>query len=501
MRFFSWLKHNWVRSVFPILFASMLIGCGDTPTGKSERSSNTFEFSRSSALPSDEGPLVAYVGATLFDGTGQASLENSVILVRGQKIISIGEGADIPPEAEVVNVQGKWIVPGLIDAHVHFMVSGRLYTRPSIIDLRHIVSYEEEVKWIEQRLPVTLQTMLCSGVTSVVSAGGPSIEYQARELAKKMPNAPSVFVSHGPAALIPEFMAKNMFPLFNGELTLKPVRSRKDARKFLSEADSYQSDLLKTAYDTGGSWLRKTLQSNYDEVHDELITGAASRGLKVTSHVHELEPARSLLKLGVDSLQHLPSDEEIDQSFVDLALQKEVLVVPTLALRERTFVNSYDKAYDMLPIENRCGDPEVIKSWFDVEELPDVGEDRIKRVVAGTTNAYRNTTALYESGVELAVGTDSGNFGMLHGASMHLELRELQIAGMRNADLISSSTLSSAKIAGIDTVYGSVEADKFADFLILSSNPLEDIGNLQLIDSVVKHGVMFKQSDLLPPPL
>ena len=71
-----------------------------------------------------------------------------------------------------MDVAGKWIVPGLIDAHLHFMVSARIYTRPSFIDLRHIVPCEEEVRWIRQRLPVTLRSLLCAGVTSALSLRG-----------------------------------------------------------------------------------------------------------------------------------------------------------------------------------------------------------------------------------------------------------------------------------------------------------------------------------------
>ncbi len=78
----------------------------------------------------------------------------------------------VPPKARPIDVSGKWIIPGLIDAHVHFFQSGGVYTRPDVIDLRAHRPYEQELTWIKQRLPYTFQRYLCSGITSAVDVGG-----------------------------------------------------------------------------------------------------------------------------------------------------------------------------------------------------------------------------------------------------------------------------------------------------------------------------------------
>ena len=100
--------------------------------------------------------VTAYSGATLIDGTGEPPIANATVLVENDRILAAGSGVDVPEGARVVDVTGTWIVPGLIDAHIHFMTSGRMYTRPAFFDLTDKVPYEEEVAWIKAHIPDTL---------------------------------------------------------------------------------------------------------------------------------------------------------------------------------------------------------------------------------------------------------------------------------------------------------------------------------------------------------
>jgi imidazolonepropionase-like amidohydrolase len=115
-------------------------------------------------LASPSGPaaaterLVAFEGATLIDGTGAAPVAGAGLVVRGERILTVGARREvvIPEHAECIDVRGRWIVPGLIDAHVHFFQSSGLYTRPDIIDLRTIRTYADEIARIRRQLPATL---------------------------------------------------------------------------------------------------------------------------------------------------------------------------------------------------------------------------------------------------------------------------------------------------------------------------------------------------------
>ena len=169
--------------------------------------------------------VTAYTGATLIDGTGRGAVDNATVLVTGDRIAAAGSGVEVPAGARRVDVRGKWIVPGLIDAHVHFMTSGRMYTRPAFFDLTDKVPYEEEVEWIKAHIPDTLRAFMCSGVTSVLSLGGPSLEYDTRDLARSLDRAPTVFIGHGVIAHAPRLVAERMIPPWDGELTLIPVVS------------------------------------------------------------------------------------------------------------------------------------------------------------------------------------------------------------------------------------------------------------------------------------
>jgi len=490
-----------ISRVLAFAFLVLLAACdGTEDLTPAEISALEARAGVSDTPPLGEGDLVAYVGATLIDGTGADPVENAIVLAQGQKIVGAGTGIDIPADAEIVRADGKWIVPGLIDAHIHFMTSGRLYTRPAFIDMTHIVPYAEEVEWIKGRVPVTLRSILCSGVTSVVSMGGPKIEYVARDTAKTMADAPTVFNSHGVLAPIPEFLAKNFFDPWDGELAVKPMTTQKQAIRHVADAVMNDAVLIKTAVDGSGGMLQRFMIRNYPSIHEALIETAAKHGLRVTSHIHELEPGRKLMELGVASLQHIPADALVDEGFIALAKEKDVIIVPTLALRTRSFVEIFGPKFDLLPVEKSCGDPEVIKSWFESGEMPPLQEARHADHEEKTKRAHANTKALYESGVTLAVAADAGLMGLLLGPSMHLELQAMNDAGIPPKDLIVAATLNGAKVAGKEAFYGSIEPGKFADFLVLSANPLDDIGNMQAIDLVVKHGQAFAQDELLPLP-
>ncbi len=149
------------------------------------------------AVPNDGRSLTAYVGATLIDGTGRAPRPDTVVLVAGERIAAVGSRNEvtIPKEARAVDATGKWIMPGLIDAHVHFFQSGGLYTRSDVIDLRRIRPYTKEIAWIKQRLPKTFARYTASGVTSVVDLGGPLWNFELRALAERTLIAPRVAVA------------------------------------------------------------------------------------------------------------------------------------------------------------------------------------------------------------------------------------------------------------------------------------------------------------------
>jgi cytosine/adenosine deaminase-related metal-dependent hydrolase len=121
---------------------------------------------------------------------------DATILVAGNRIVAVGatSSTPVPASATIVNGRGKWIVPGLVDGHVHFFQSGNLYTRPDAADFTKWMPYAKEVARNQARLPATFKVWLASGVTSVVDIGGPFWNFEMRDTALQTRAAPRVAV-------------------------------------------------------------------------------------------------------------------------------------------------------------------------------------------------------------------------------------------------------------------------------------------------------------------
>ena len=478
--------------LFLSAYSWMLAGCEPTANPVDSPSRNAMDNPTTSIEGDGAGnsSVTALVGATLIDGTGAVPLDDAVVVIEGTEIAAAGARGNVPiPEgASTVDVGGRWLVPGLVDAHVHFMESGRIYTKPGQIDLTHLVPYDEEVAWMQQRVPVTLKAYLCAGVTGAVSVGGPRFEYEVREQARARPDAPDVYVAHGPVTLVP---AEILFPPFDGDTSVRTVTDPASAAATIRQGAEWNADLVKTGY-LGGPFA--DYEKDYAAMHAAIVAESAVHGFKVTTHVTELEPARTLIQLGVDSLQHLPLDAPLDATFLELAKSSGVIVVPTLAVWRRNFVDLYDRSFDLLPIEKQCGDPQVIASWREVGELPAAAPEVMEMYGAGMAIAAGNTKLLLDAGIPLAAGSDTGNLGLLHGPSLHYELKLMGEAGVPPADLIVAATLNAARVAGQEHRVGSIETGKQADLLVLDADPLADIGNLQAISRVIKSGFIFNRA-------
>ena len=120
-----------------------------------------------------------------------------MVVVEGERIKAVGSRAEVALSKglRIVDGRGRWVMPGLVDAHVHFFQSGGAYTRPDVIDLRAHRSYEQEIAGVKQRLDATFARYLLCGVTSVVDAGGPLWNFEVRDRAARTTLAPRVAVA------------------------------------------------------------------------------------------------------------------------------------------------------------------------------------------------------------------------------------------------------------------------------------------------------------------
>ncbi len=431
----------------------------------------------------------AFVGATLIDGTGRGSRPDATVLIENEHISAVGNKSElaIPKNARVFDVRGKWIVPGLIDAHVHFFQSGGLYTRPDVIDLRAVRPYEEEIAGIRERLPATLAHYLASGVTSVVDMGGPNWTFEVRELARRRLQAPRVAVA-GP-------LISTTLPaaLKTGDPPIAQVKSPEEARAAVRRQIHRRPDLIKIWFIP--AWgLPLSMQIDWVAA---AIEESHAQGLRVAVHATELEVARAAVEAGADILVHSVRDRRVDDPFIQLLKKRAVLYVTTLALNEG-YREVLQEKVELTEFERRVGDPEVLATLDDLGVLPPWKRwSQWLKHWPGPELMFWNLKRLHASGIPIAAGSDAGNIGTLHGAGLHRELELMAEAGLAPAEILTAATLGGARVMGRSAELGTLEPGKLADLLVLEADPLADIRNLRRIHSVVKGGRVFDPEAIL----
>ncbi|PLX31684.1 MAG: amidohydrolase, partial [Ignavibacteria bacterium] len=139
---------------------------------------------------------IAIKNCTVIHTHTRAIVPDATVLVDGGRITAVGDAAtEIPPRTRIIDGSGKYLIPGLVDGHIHFFQSGGLYTRPDAIDLRKHAPYDEELAWIRANIDDVFRRYLRCGITTVADCGGPMWNFDVREEARNSSCAPRVFLT------------------------------------------------------------------------------------------------------------------------------------------------------------------------------------------------------------------------------------------------------------------------------------------------------------------
>lgn len=433
----------------------------------------------------------AFVGATVFDATGAPPLRDAVVLIEDGRVAAVGprSQAAIPEGARRVDLAGRWIVPGLVDAHAHFFQSGGLYTRPDVIDLRAVRPYEAEIAAAKASVSATFVRYLASGVTAVLDIGGPMWTFEVRARASAARLAPRVAVA-GPllATWVPDALGAVADPPM--VLIRTPAEARAQVQRLLARRpDLVKLWFIRTGSDVSGqiAWVRAAI----DEAH--------RGGARVAVHATERSLAEAVVQAGADVLAHSVEDQRLDASLLGLMRSRGVVYVTTLVVHEG-YRRVLGRRLDLSDIERRLGDPQAIASFADLARLPArLLPDWIGRLPPPALDPVmaENLRRVRAAGITVAAGSDAGNIGTLPGPGLHRELERMVEAGLSPAEAVIAASRGGAAAMGRERDLGTLEPGKLADFLVLAADPLADIRNLRRIEAVVKGGEAIPLAELL----
>lgn len=468
------------------LFFVLAAACGCTDT---ERRSD------------DRARATALVGATVLNGTGRPTLVGANIIVEGARITCVGI-ADVcpaPEDAESFDLAGKWITPGLVDAHVHFSQTGWLDGRPDGVDATEIYPYEAVTNDLRANPNRFHRSYLCSGITAVYDVGGHQWTLALGEQAEDNPNAAHVravgpLVTHAGRDILHTEDYDTFLPMSNA------LEGRDSVRKL----NNWKSTAVKVWYLAPAEEHQSILDEAMMAVGDE----AGARGLPLIVHATTLREAKVAMRAGASLLVHSIFAEDVDDEFIQLVIDNDVIYTPTIVVGP-----NWTRAVTSIALDtpNQADDPNGCVDQGTRDKIANVAavapyltdtltEDQAREALAGIPaelDLYkRNLKKMYDAGAIIATGTDAGNPLTLHGPSIYSEMEAMQDAGVPAADVVVMSTRNGAHAMGRLDDFGTLEPGKIADLLVLGGDPSEDVSNFREIEWVMRAGVMHSVHDL-----
>ncbi len=429
----------------------------------------------------------AIVGATLVDGTGAAPVEDAVVVVGDGRILCAGPRADctVPGDAETIDATGAWLTPGLIDAHVHFSQTGWYDGRPDAADFRDQYPYPEVIADLEANPQRIFDAYLCSGVTSVYDVGGYPWTWSLRRRFQDDHHAPRI------AAAGPLLSTVDFWLNLPGQQQFIYMADEETVRRAVRTHAAFETDAIKIWYIMPPQPPDTARVQRLVRVAGEEAT---AHGLPLIVHATGLWEAKDALRAATKLLVHSVWSEPVDDEFVSLAVESGVVYTPNNMVVEGYHHAARGTVNDSLyPLE--CADERsrsLVASPPPADRVPqrrlsaESARATERRIEIGLQNAKR----MHDAGVAIAVGTDAGNPGTLHGPSIYREMELLQQAGLTPMDVLVAATKIGARAMGREDELGTVEEGKLADLILLDADPTQDIANAHRVRWVMKGGVI-----------
>jgi imidazolonepropionase-like amidohydrolase len=393
--------------------------------------------------------VIVLTHATVVDGTGVGPQKDVTIVMENGRIRDMGPSSklSVPAGATVIDLKGKFIVPGIINAHGHVGAK----TEPQ---LRQYALY---------------------GVTTATSMQtDPDEVVQVRE-AQKRGELRGARVSTVKYRFAPD----------------PEVATPDQSRAKVDEIVAAGADYIKVWVDSGFGTRAKLTP----EFCAAVLEQARKHGKLTFGHAYELVDAKMLVEQGLNVLAHNIRDREVDSDFIAVLKQRNVTLIPTLIRDEFLFAYGDAPAWIDDPFFQKFVPAErlaVLKTKIRDEQAKNPQRALIK---AGFEMNKINLKKLSDGGVRIALGTDSGGAAdrfFIQGYSEHREMELMVQSGLTPMQVIQSFSKGASEALGIQKEFGTLAKGKTADLLVLEKNPLENITNMRSIQTIYLGGKKFE---------
>lgn len=429
---------------------------------------------------------VAFTNATVIDGTGAPPVEDATVTLEDGRIACVGE-CEAPANAEVIDAEGQYVIPGLADAHVHYWLSGWLDTFPGF-DVSDRFPPEEAFDDLQENPERFHRSYLCSGVNAVLDPGGPPWTLELQQEAEKRADAPH-YLSAGPLLTAMHQMPDHRH-LGDAFIYMEDEEAVREGVRMLAEQGAevvkvHRPDLFEDAerrqplLDAAGEEVRRT-------------------GFPLIANTPTLASAKEALRAGPDLLIYPVEDTLVDEEFLELKRQNDAVYLPALTVNEAG-AEVRERAFQEEHLPLGCVDPETREKARLTNSLPaaesEGSEALPERDETVQSRREENLRRVHEAGITVAVGASGGAPLMHHGPATAYEMQALAEVGLSPMDVLVAATSNGAKAMARDD-FGTLELGKAADLVVLERNPLEDIANVRSVVQVVRSGKVWTREEL-----